>query len=346
MLNNASKFALGVTGLAVFAFVGSRLADGDRVSAIVLVGLAVAAAIIATGISRSVGADLPPFAAPDATPASTVIEPTDVGGASYGPLLAAAGATVSVAGGALGPYWVLVGGLAAAVGVSVWLFDTFRTPGALTARDAANVDQRFLGPLSLPVAATVTALTIAYCFSRVLLAVNETASWVVAFIVAALMLAILSLLATRSLQSKVRAGLAGAGAVVVLVAGGTFAGIGEREFESHATVVPEATITAQNIAFDRKIIALPAETKAEIIFTNLDVGTFHNVAIYTADQPGTPIYNGRPSAKGTQTYKFETPSPGTYRYVCDFHPAMVGELRVTEAAPSASEHASEKASEH
>lgn len=344
MLNNASKFALGVTVVSVFAFVGTRFADGDRVAAIVLVGLAVVAAIIAFGLSRSVGADLAPFAAPDATPASTAIEPTDVGEASYGPLLAAIGATVAVAGGALGPYWVLVGGLAAMLGVGTWLFDTFRAPQVLTARDAANVEHRFLGPLALPVVSAVTAVSIAYCFSRVLLAVNETASWVIAIIVAAVMLAILSVIAETTPKSKAVTGLAGLGAVVVLLAGLTFAGVGEREFHDHSTVIPEQTIVAKDIAFDRKIMALPANENSEIIFTNLDVGTFHNVAIYSTDTPGVPYFNGRPSAKGTETYKVPKLSAGTYRYVCDFHPAMTGELRVTAASASAS--ASEKETEH
>ena len=180
-----------------------------------------------------------------------------------------------------------------------------------------------------------------------LLAVNETASWVVAFIVAAAVLAVLSVVAARSPRSKVAAGLAGAGAVVVLVAGGAFAGIGEREFHPHEHGTPTVEITAKDIAFDRNVIALPADTDSEIIFTNLDVGTFHNVAVYTEDEPGTPIYNGRPSAKGLEKYHFRTPEVGTYRYVCDFHPAMVGELRVTEATGTeSSEHASTKESEH
>lgn len=337
MLNNASKFALGVTVLAAFAAVGSRMADGDRAGALILLGLAIAAAVIAFGISRSVGADLAPFHAPDAATASTPIDPADVGEASYGPLAVAAGATVALAGGALGPYWVLFGGILAAIGSGLWAFDTFRTPGAITARDAANVDTRFLGPLALPVLSFLTAITIAYCFSRVLLAVNETASWVVAFIVAASMLAILALVAAKAPQRKVAAGLAGVGVVVTLAVGGTFAGIGEREFHNHGHELPTVEITAKDIAFDRKIIALPANTKSEIIFTNLDLGTFHNVAIYTTDQPGRPEYNGRPSAKGVQKYEFTTPAEGTYRYVCDFHPAMTGELRVT-AAPAEKEN--------
>ncbi|MDP1795338.1 MAG: hypothetical protein Q8K63_14465 [Acidimicrobiales bacterium] len=95
---------------------------------------------------------------------------------------------------------------------------------------------------------------------------------------------------------------------------------------------------AKDIDFDRKVIGLPADTEVEMIFDNLDIGTFHNVAIYTADEPGTPIYSGQPSSKGVLTYKFQTPNIGTYRYICDFHPAMVGELRVTETVAEADDH--------
>ena len=149
MLNNASKFALGVTALGVLAAAGSRLADGDRVGALILVGLAIAGAVLAFGIARTVGADLAPFAAADTPTASTAIEPSDVGTASFGPFITAAGATVALAGGALGPYWILFGGLLAAVGGGLWLFDTYRAPGVVAARDTANVDYRFLGPLAL-----------------------------------------------------------------------------------------------------------------------------------------------------------------------------------------------------
>ncbi|MDP1795339.1 MAG: hypothetical protein Q8K63_14470 [Acidimicrobiales bacterium] len=226
MLNNASKFVFGVAGIAVVAAI---FAD-DRAAAIVLVGLAVAALIIAGGITRTVGADLEPFAAPDATPASSALEPTDVGSASFGPLLVAAGVTAATAGGALGADFVIAGGLLAVVGTAAWLFDTFRSPGVLPARDAANVDNRFLGPLALPLFSAVTAITIAYCFSRVLLAVNETASWVVALIVAAALFGLLYVIAEKTPKTKVLSGMAGVGAVVTLVIGGTFAGIGEREF--------------------------------------------------------------------------------------------------------------------
>jgi plastocyanin len=116
--------------------------------------------------------------------------------------------------------------------------------------------------------------------------------------------------------------------LAVLVAGGAGAGVGEREFEKHASHTPEGVITAKDIAFDRNVLAFPADETVELTFTNLDAGTFHNVAIYTEDN--APVYAGRPIDHGTETYKFKTPAPGTYRYVCDFHPAMTGELRLTQ----------------
>ena len=286
------------------------------------------------------GADLAPFVATDATPAQTSIDPADSPRGSIAPLILGAGATVGLAGGAAGPRYVIAGLLLAVVGAGVWAFDNLRTPGVLDPDTATNVDHRFLEPLGLPVVATVAALTIAYSFSRVLLAVNETASWVTAIIVAAIVFAILCLIAARRPATKVVSVMAGIGLVGVLASGGAGAAVGERDYESHKHEVPSVDITAKNIAFDRKVIALPADSEVEIDFTNLDTGTFHNVAVYTAEEPGTPIFNGRPSAHGLQKYAFKTPDAGTYRYVCDFHPSMTGELRLSPASTS------EKESEH
>ena len=118
----------------------------------------------------------------------------------------------------------------------------------------------------------------------------------------------------------------------VLIAGGAGAAVGERDFHKHHEETPVVELTAANLAFDRKVIGLPADTDVVIDFVNLDVDVFHNVAVYTADEPGTPIYSGRPTARAQlERYSFRTPDPGTYRYVCDFHPAMTGELRLTAA---------------
>ncbi|MEY2398752.1 MAG: hypothetical protein QOJ00_1926 [Actinomycetota bacterium] len=332
MLNNAAKYALGLAALGVVAAIATRLAHGDRVSAVLLIGVALVAAIIAFGENRAVGTDLTPFVASDDAVAATPVDPAEVPRGSVGPLALAVGAGVAAAGGALGPRWVIVGAIVALVGIAVWIFDTYRTPGVLDTRDVRNLDNRLLGPIALPVGAFLLAITIAICFSRVLLAVNETASWVIAFIVAAVLLGVLTLIADRRPATRIVALIAGLGMLGVLVAGGAGASEGERQFESKATVIPTADITAHNISFDRKVIGLPADSDTHLVFTNLDVGTFHNVAIYTAGDPGSPVFNGKPIAHGSQIYNVHTPAPGTYRYVCDFHPAMTGELRVTASS--------------
>lgn len=334
MTNNASKFVLGLSGAGILAAI---VANDDRAQMLLFIGLFLVAAAVAYGLGRSVGADLPPFVAADAPPASTSFDPADTPRGSYGPIITAAGATTLVSGGAFGPDYVIGGILVALVGAALWTFDAFRTPGAVAEPDARNVDNRLLGPIALPVGAAVLTVTIAYSFSRVLLAINETASWVTAFIVASVVLVVLTAIASKVPTTRVVSSVAGLGLVVVLIAGGAGAGVGEREFHHIEDGTPVVEITALNTAFDRNVIALPEDTEVEMIFTNLDVGTFHNVGVYTEGEPGEPIFNGKPSAKGTEKYKFRTPAAGTYRYICDFHPAMVGEMRVAEGgdAPGA-----------
>jgi len=333
MLNNAAKYALGVTVFGLIAAIAT--ADND-IAFFLLLGAALVAGVIAFGEARTVGPDMAPFVAPDAAAISTPVDPADVPRGSIGPMVVGVGATISASGGAMGPRYVLAGGLVALVGIGVWLFDTYRTPGVLDARNAQNVDDRFLGPIAMPVGAFLLAITIAYSFSRVLLAINETASWVVAFIVAAVVLAALWLIAAKVPTTRVVAVLAAIGMAGTLVAGGAGASVGEREFHDLRSRIPTAEIAAKDLAFDRKVIGLPAETDAEIVFDNLDPD-FHNVSIYTADEADLPLFSGRPLTAGTEVYKLHTPEVGTYRFVCDFHPTMEGELRVTEAAESSEE---------
>jgi plastocyanin len=335
MINNASKFALG---LALAGVVAAVTATDDKAAALLFVGLFLVGGAVAFGLGRAVGPDVAPFVGGDSPTAATSLDPADVPRASYGPIITGIAVTTLACGGALGPYYVLAAIVIGAIGAAIWLFDTFSQPGVVDARDAHNVEQRLLGPIALPVGAAVLAITLAYSFSRVLLAVSETASWVLAFIVAAVLLLILTMIANRRPSTRAVVSAAAVGLAAVLVAGGVGAGEGERTFEKHADSTPIVDITAANTAFDRNVIGLPADTDVELVFANLDVGTFHNVAVYTDADPGTPIFNGKPIAEGTSIYKFKTPAEGTYRYICDFHPtAMKGELRLTPHAATTSE---------
>ena len=213
MTNNATKFLLGLAVAGIVASVAPgvlhmagfepAIAD-DKVARLLFVGVFLAGAAVAFGIGRAVGADLPPAVEAGA---ATPLDPADAPRASYGPLLAAIGATVLAAGGALGPRYVIVGIVIAVAASILWLFDTTRT--AVAPADATNVDHRFVAPLALPVAAFVLTITIAFSFSRVLLAVSETASWIIGIIVAAMLLLILTLIANRVPATKVVGGVAG-----------------------------------------------------------------------------------------------------------------------------------------
>ena len=333
MINEATKFSIGLAGFGLVAAVAYRIGDGDRVGALLLLALAIGAAIVAFGTARVLGADPVPVAAPDAEPTSTAIDPADVPAGSLMPALVGAGAAIAGAGGAVGSELVMEGVILVALGLAGWLAGSWRTHPGFMPRDAANLDDRLLGPVALPMVAFVITAFVAVSFSRVLLAVSATASWVIALIVAAVVLGVLWMLAERRPSPRVGTALAAAGIVATLVAGGAGASAGPREFHPHADAEKgTAKLVAKDIEFDDDAVELPADSEAQITFVNLDVGTNHNVAVYTADEPGTPIFNGPPILSGDIVYKLRTPAPGSYRYVCDFHPNMVGKLKFIKDA--------------
>lgn len=94
-----------------------------------------------------------------------------------------------------------------------------------------------------------------------------------------------------------------------------------------ATVTgPPVTInlTAQNIAFDKATISVPAGASVTINFNNTD-SIPHNFAVYTDSNAATVIFQGQiVTGPATATYKFTAPStPGTYFFRCDVHPTMM-----------------------
>jgi len=61
---------------------------------------------------------------------------------------------------------------------------------------------------------------------------------------------------------------------------------------------------------------------------NKDAETFHNFAVYAGSGlDSKPIFNGEGfPGDGERRYEFHAPPPGTYNFVCDFHPSMKGTL--------------------
>jgi plastocyanin len=91
-------------------------------------------------------------------------------------------------------------------------------------------------------------------------------------------------------------------------------------------------LKAQNTAFNRSTISVPAGAAVTIHFTNDDSGIPHNFAAYTTSAATTTIFKGTIiTGVSTTIYNFTAPStPGTYFFRCDVHPnMMIGNFIVT-----------------
>lgn len=89
----------------------------------------------------------------------------------------------------------------------------------------------------------------------------------------------------------------------------------------------DVTITADNLAFDRSTITVPAGEAFTIALVNLEAAQ-HNVAIYTDSSASEELYVGDYVGEGTIVYDVPALEPGTYFFRCDLHPEMTGTLIV------------------
>jgi hypothetical protein len=122
----------------------------------------------------------------------------------------------------------------AAVTLAEWMVQSWaeRATGDHAYNQALR--NRIMFPFEFPVAAAVTVGFVVIGFSRVLLALPKTASWVIAAVIAASILAIATLITTRPrISSSVLAGVLAVGAVAVLGGGIVGAAVGERDFHEH-----------------------------------------------------------------------------------------------------------------
>ena len=83
-----------------------------------------------------------------------------------------------------------------------------------------------------------------------------------------------------------------------------------------------AVVTAQNIAFDRGQLAVPAGRPFQLLFENRE-GAPHNVRIY--DDVDQPLFVGEIfGGPGSRTYDVPAIPAGTHQFRCDVHPDMAG----------------------
>jgi plastocyanin len=325
LISLPSKLLFALAGVASAGGIVYAAFVGERGGVVLLFAAALVALVM--GLGLLVARDTAPTvaaAAPAPDPRATT--PGAPAQPSAWPLATAAAAGVVAAGAAFGAP-LAYGGIGLAVAAALgWFGKAWSEHPAWTPRVRERVDYRLLVPWSLPVVMAAVALGIAVSMSRVLLAVDKDVATYIAIAVAVALLGGFTLVAARPrVPSSLLVAVAAVLGVAVVGAGIAGAAQGERHFEKHGHEVPEVEIEAENVAFDKDELVVPAEEKVHIRFVNRD-DQYHNVAVYESDDPDAkPIFNGDGFVGvDARTYEIKPPESGTYVFVCDFHPNMKG----------------------
>ncbi len=87
-------------------------------------------------------------------------------------------------------------------------------------------------------------------------------------------------------------------------------------------------VVAQNVMFDVKTLAAPADKAFTIQFDNKDAGTPHDLDIL--DSSGAKVFDGKDfPGPGQKAYDVPALKAGTYKFECSIHPALMnGQLTV------------------
>jgi plastocyanin len=84
-------------------------------------------------------------------------------------------------------------------------------------------------------------------------------------------------------------------------------------------------LAAQNLAFDKASLEVPADTPFQIAFTNNDNATQHNVEIKNPD--GSVAFKGElVTGVANATYSVPALKAGSYPFQCTVHPSMTGTI--------------------
>ncbi len=330
MLNPAFRALLVVAGVAATLAAGYAVAGGDRTGIVVLAFLTLAALVAGVVTFGTAVPDVAPLVGDDAPPPDRrSVSVAEAARGSAWPAGAAVAVSVMAAGAAVGIPVVLAGLLLALIVAGGWFATVWREHPSWTRPVRERVASRLLVPVGLPVATALLTVVIAVSLSRVLLAIPKSASVVVALIVAVAILLACAWVASRPrLGSSVVVALSVLAAASVVGAGIAGVVAGERSFEHHEAEEKPLTVSARQIQFNKDILTVPAHEEVMLEFINYDEGIYHNVAVYAGEGPDAkPIFNGEGfPGEGERTYTIDTPPPGTYTFVCDFHPNMEGKF--------------------
>ena len=329
MLNLVSRALLALTAVSAALAGAYFIADGDRTGVVLLAFLALAAFVGGLSTAGNAVQDLAPTVEADSPPPGRAAMSSAVPAGSGWPLAAAVSLTVLAVGAVIGVPVVLAGLLLLLVATAGWFARAWSEHPSWTSPVRQRVSSRLLAPIGLPVGGFLLAALIAVSMSRILLAVSKEAATGVAIVAAMAIFAACYWIASRPrLGSSVIVALSVLAGTSMVGAGIAGAIGGERKFEQHHEEEHPLAISAKEIKFNTDTITVKAGEEVHLEFVNEDEEIFHNVAVYDGSGPDSkPVFNGEGfPGEGERTYEFKAPPPGSYSFVCDFHPNMKGTL--------------------
>lgn len=326
MFTPTSKVFLPVAGMALFLAAAYKILTGDLLGGVLYLMVGTVSFLLGVMLSTVRENELVPAVAPDAPPPA--VRPVAVlpvpGGGGWSAL------------GALSVGLVLLGLVQHALFTWAGVLVALAAGAGWLARTASENTGRPISllPLGLPVVSLFTIASVMYFFSRILLAVSETASWVIALFAAVVIMggAILAVVRPQVTGRTLMAMLV-LGSVATVGGGIIAAAQGERHIELHAEhhggEGALAQVVAENTTFLTDTFALPANAEVEVRFENNDRGVQHNISILREEAPQALFRGQLVTGVATVAYRFHTPGPGEYRFQCDVHPdQMNGSVRI------------------
>ena len=327
MFTPTSKVFLPVAGAALFLAAVYKILTGDLLGGVLYLMVGTLAFLLGVMLSTVRENEVAPVVAPDAPPpAVRPVAVAPVPGGGGWAVMAAMALGLAVLGLIQHQGFTWAGLILGLAGTAGWL-----------ARSAAESTGRQISllPIGLPVLGLFAIGSVMYFLSRILLAVTETTSWVIALAVAVVIMVVASIAAVRpNISGRALAAVLALGSAAMIGGGLVAAAQGERHIEQHAEAhhggeAALVQLAAENTTFSRDEITLKADSEVEIRFDNNDRNVQHNITILGQD-PSRPIFRGQlVTGVATVTYSFHAPPPGEYSFQCDVHPGqMKGKVRV------------------
>ena len=326
MLTPTSKVFLPVAGVALLLGAIYKILTGDLLGGVLFLMVGTVSFLLGIMLSTVRENELVPVVGADAPPPRVrpVVAAPLPGGGGW-TLLAAVSVGLILVGLVEHSVFTLGGLLVGAAAGAGWLA---RAASESTGRPIS------LLPIGLPVVGLFAIGSVMFFLSRILLAVTETSSWVIALAVAVVMMGVASLAAVRpNISGRALATALALGSVLMIGGGLVASAVGERHIEQHseehAGEAGLVQLEAENVTFSSDTITLKADEEVEIRFDNNDRAVQHNITILGQD-PSRPVFRGElVTGVATATYRFHAPGAGEYKFQCDIHPTqMKGTVKV------------------